>query len=190
MRVQCTCRTCGAAFDQWSNEVARGRGIYCSKACQNGDSVSLFWAKVGRAAPSGCWVWTGATNPSGYGQITRRGHRIAAHRFSYELSHGPVPPSLDVLHHCDNPPCVNPAHLFLGTHSDNMLDMARKRRRVWVSPRGTQNSMARLTDDDVRAIRLGYETGQEYMSEIARRFGVSKTTISRLIQRRTWSHVP
>lgn len=88
-----------------------------------------FWEKVDRGEE--CWTWKPefSRNPGGYGMFTpRHGARVGAHRISWELANGPIPPGMFVLHHCDNPPCVRPDHLWLGTHLDNMADMKAKGR--------------------------------------------------------------
>ncbi len=91
-----------------------------------------FWPKVEKTGT--CWVWQGATDSHGYGQIHEepRGHS-QAHRVSWELAYGPIPEGLDVLHCCDNPPCVRPTHLFLGTQLDNNLDAINKGRNYWAN---------------------------------------------------------
>lgn len=92
-------------------------------------TVDDFWARANRKGPEECWVWTGPTTDKGYGKFKN----TTAYRYSYELLVGPVPDRLHVLHRCDNPPCVNPAHLFVGTHQDNMRDKIAKGRgaKVW-----------------------------------------------------------
>ena len=88
-----------------------------------------FWAKVDKRGPDKCWPWTGARNNREYGQICIGGHQgrlLLAHRVSWELAHGSIPKGMCVLHRCDNPLCVNPCHLFLGTHRENMEDSVRR----------------------------------------------------------------
>jgi len=88
-----------------------------------------FWSKV-QCLPGPCWLWTGTRQHNGYGRILVDGRMRQAHRVSYELTFGPVPAGLQVCHKCDNPPCVNPDHLFVGTQSDNLFDQGRKGRNA------------------------------------------------------------
>lgn len=144
-----------------------------------------FWAKVAIAGADDCWAWTASVNHKGYGRIAVGGPRtprLAAHRYSYELHAGPIPQGMFVCHRCDNPPCVNPAHLFLGTPADNSADMLAKgrcRSHGVLGPcpklRG-QRSAAKLTlaqlDEIWRA--AGSQT------EISERFGISQSHVSRI----------
>jgi hypothetical protein len=92
--------------------------------------LERFWSKVGKGSAASCWEWTGARIPQGYGSLgTRERSQIGAHRISWSIHNGPIPPGMFVLHRCDNPPCVNPAHLFLGTQLDNMRDKLQKGRQ-------------------------------------------------------------
>lgn len=110
-----------------------------------------FWSKVDKSDSEGCWLWTGSRNAKGYGHYCiRRSRTRYAHRFAYSLTYGPVSSRIMVCHKCDNPPCVRPDHLFLGTNSDNIQDSLKKGR----FPVGDASPQSRITDDQVAAIRL------------------------------------
>jgi hypothetical protein len=143
-----------------------------------------FWERVDRRSSDECWEWKGHRIPTGYGQITQRGRRTSTHRRAWELARGPIPEGLCVLHRCDNPPCCNPAHLWLGTQADNSADRDRKGRAAV----GEGNGKSRLTRDDVLAIHLLVSYGLSW-SKAARSFGVSKGTVAAIISGRTWRHV-
>jgi hypothetical protein len=129
---------------------------------------------------TGCWLWAGNVNRKGYGSVSiRRSTNDRAHRVSWRLHKGEIPPSLWVLHKCGVPSCVNPDHLFLGTCADNLQDMARKGRQVFQrhpekAPRGTRNGNAKLTESKVAAIR---SSGGTCIVRAAR-YGVSQSLIS------------
>ena len=155
----------------------------------------LFWIQ---AAPddSGCWNWTGSFDGKGYGRIRgygRKGHDLRAHRAAYEMVNGPIPAGNYVCHHCDNPRCVRPDHLFAGTQLDNMRDMAAKGRQAFQrhpggAPRGTRNGSAKLTEADVRAIRRERQEGASLVA-LGLRYGVNHTTISGIARGRLWKHI-
>lgn len=189
---KCKEKECNAAM------VARG---YCGKcymrAKRRGDLKNdplqerapleqRLWRNVEKT--DGCWLWRGALNQKGYGSIQEGGKgskRVATHRLSYQLANGPVPDGLFVLHKCDVPNCVNPDHLWLGTHEDNMRDMREKGRASTDAPKGTHNGKALLNEGIVRYIRaspLGH-------AALSRELGVSPNCIRGVRTGRTWSHV-
>ena len=134
---------------------------------------------------TGCWVWSGflreGCGPSGWGTYGRCGNHYA-HRMSWELYRGLVPPKLYVCHRCDNPPCVNPGHLFLGNATENMRDAWDKGRM----PRGEQCRKAKLTEYAVRLIRERAANGATQRF-LAADFNVTQTTISHVIHKRSWA---
>jgi hypothetical protein len=146
-----------------------------------------------RTKPEGdCLVWTGHRDGAGYGRLGSKkfpGLNFA-HRASWHLAHGAFDHSLRILHRCDNPGCVKPEHLFIGTQADNVADMVAKGRLVPPAKRfGAANPLARLTDAEVREIRRSVSSGECSQIEAARRFSVSPMTVSRAVRRQSWSHV-
>lgn len=142
-----------------------------------------FWKYVNKT--NDCWLWTGAVNHWGYGMINsggKNGKAYRAHRISWEIHNGPIPTGINVLHHCDNPPCVNPAHLFLGTIADNNEDMTSKGRRRGGSPAGDNHPRRQITDAQIAQIRAEYIPGVTPMKLFADRYGVTITTIWRKIR--------
>lgn len=137
---------------------------------------------------AGCWLWTGTRTKAGYGQLGVSRRRPYAHRLSYQTFVGPIPDGLDVCHHCDRPPCINPDHLFTGTATDNALDMVRKGRARYRTSPGSRHPMAKLTDKQVLEIRRRVTAG-ENQHDLAAEFGVVNTTISMIHRRRIWRHL-
>lgn len=145
-----------------------------------------FWSKVSRG--NGCWEWAANRQVAGYGQFTiRDGVPTVAHRVSFALTYGPIPPGGVVCHTCDNPPCVRPDHLFLGTQADNAADMFAKGRQG-IRHHGEAKPSARLTEAEVREIRAA-PAHFGVLRELSRQYGVSNTTIRKIRTGEKWSHV-
>ena len=144
-----------------------------------------FWEKVSKSA--GCWEWT-ANKINGYGRIGLTSSRkaIFAHRLRYEIHYGPVPDGMFVLHKCDNPGCVRPDHLFLGTKADNNRDRAQKGRSRPV--KGESHGRSKITSQDVRRMRQLYKSGRTPAS-LGREFGISAAQASGIVRGKFWRHV-
>jgi hypothetical protein len=142
--------------------------------------------------PSGCHLWMANKNNKGYGMIREGGvkPKILAHRVSYSLNVGEIPAGLHVLHSCDTPACVNPAHLFLGTHAENMADKEAKGRsnHKAKSNAGSSHAQSKLTEADIPIIRELFANGL-LLRDIAKRFGVAKATIGGVTGGFSWKHV-
>ena len=130
-----------------------------------------FWSKVRKT--SFCWIWTAGKFSQGYGGFKINGKTEKAHRISWTLTYGEIPDGLDVLHDCDNRPCVRPNHLFLGTHQDNMTDMVNKGR----SKKGESNGRAKLTQKEVLQLRAGKEISTQ----------VSPRQLKRILTEEQWN---
>lgn len=135
--------------------------------------------------PNGCIHFIGFRDKNGYGRIRiggRKGESRLAHRISYEIAYGEIPDGLCLCHKCDNPSCINPEHLFVGTHADNMEDAAKKGRMR----RGEEKSISKLKEVDIPIIRA--DPRPQHV--IAKDYGVSQTVIGDVKLRVTWKHVP
>jgi HNH endonuclease len=149
-----------------------------------------FWKHVEVKAPTECWLWRGY-KAKGYGQLMLPDRRwLKVHRFSWELATGKSADGFCVLHHCDTPLCVNPAHLYRGTFADNARDRRDRRRGIEFRQNGENNASAKLSDSDVRTIRHMHQSGRYSQKSIAELFGVSQMSVSLIVRRKLWKHLP
>lgn len=201
--VECACG-CGLAFPRLDTRGRARRFIHGHNGRmrrrprpQKATPAQKFWARVDTAGE--CWTWTAGRSKQGYGWFSCQAVRWAAHRFSWVLHFGPIPPGIDVLHSCDNPPCVRPDHLFLGTDADNAADKESKGRGNHPSGlrhgsrtrpdrvlRGERHPGAKLTAPDVMVIRRRYAAGGVSQQLLAREFGVARSTVCAVVRGEHW----
>lgn len=185
-----TCKNCGQKI------AGNGQMVMHLKNCGVPFDAAKFWSRMDKRA-DGCWLWTGCTYNAGYGSVSWKdspiGKRrmVGTNRVAWMLTHGPIPEGLDVCHTCDRPLCCNPAHLWLGTHQDNISDAQRKGRNA----RGERSNRNKLTEASVREIRRDWRKAgngrrcRTNGNELARRYGVQEGAITAVIYGRTWKHV-
>lgn len=184
-RVIKHCETCGKEISFAPSRESRYSVRFCSRKCYWNESPSdRFWKRVERLGPipshlpnlGNCWIWTGNKIHSGYGQIGVGGKMISTHRFSFMLSNGD-PGDMCVLHRCDNPSCVRPDHLFLGTHSDNMRDRDSKNRQA----SGDRSGARTCPESRARGLRHGFAIHPE-LRPVGERHGRSKLTKEQVME--------
>lgn len=171
------CEQCGLEFHIVTAALRQpGQGRFCSRTCRDlgatRPSAERFWPKVQRG--DGCWEWRGGYNTCGYGSFWHNNKSTFAHRVAYELSYGTIPDGLWVLHRCDNRACVRPDHLFLGDRTDNVRDAAKKGRLVH-----------RLSPTQRATIRARYADKSISQTDLAREYGVARTSIQQVL-RSSW----
>lgn len=185
-----TCPYCSSPIRRraWQKPNEYEKTLFCSRSCSSKsraqDGRRAITSRVEVGDKSHCWIWLGHKNNKGYGYVSVGGKLDVAHRHAWRAFCGGIPNGMHVLHHCDNPPCCNPDHLFLGTNADNVRDRIAKGRSADV--RGAKNGRAKLTEDDVRAIRMDSKSH----GRVAREYGVRPYTVQMIRQRKTWAHVP
>lgn len=159
--------------------------------------MERFWSKVDVRGSDECWEWKAARNRHGYGYFRYKSKHAKAHRVSWELTQGEIPDGINVLHRCDNPPCCNPAHLFLGTQAENMSDKVAKGRQqrgegCRAKPerraRGSRNGRATLNELQVVGMMARHLQGVS-VAQVAREFNAPYKTVSSIIRGENWSHI-
>lgn len=185
------CEFCGK---QTQSKFASQLKRFCSRRCSARHTAPVrsktpeeFLACVQKGDPGACWPWTGARQRQGYGICSYGGQGWLTHRLAFFLFTGTHPGELCVCHRCDNPPCCNPTHLFLGTQADNTRDMVEKGRER--HPFGSAHGRAKLADADVIAILDAYHVHGENLRTIASRYPVHKHSVRSIVRGESWLHL-
>ena len=186
--IEQTCEHCGKVFQASHKKVRQGKGRFCSVHCRAKMAArkpvdERFWANVQQSkSVNDCWLWTGNITVHGYGFMSVEGKIWPAHRLSYTMHYGPIPDGLLVCHACNTPRCVRPNHLYLGSDKDNARD------KVLSMPLALR-TRGKMTSSTVKKIRNMATQGVSKHA-IAKRFGLSYTTVWAIVTRKTWAHIP
>lgn len=183
-----SCKRCDTKYQSWG-----GNRGYCSLACRFWSNVEDGSIPSHRPELGPCWIGLWSRRGRWHCHLPVNGKYVAAHRIAWELTHGPIPTGMNVLHKCDEPRCVRVDHLFLGTQAENMRDCSRKgrihlQRHPEKSLKGGRHGNAELWEDAVRAIREAAAGGIS-QKRLAKVYGVSTSTISSVVKRKAWRHI-
>lgn len=152
------------------------------------DQIKAFWSKVAITADDNqCWLWLAGRNNKGYGNAYWDGKAQKAHRMAWMFPNYVIPSEMKICHSCDNPQCVNPRHLFLGTQQENVDDMRQKGREN--KAKGELAHTHKLTGGQVKEIRMRYALGGITQKQLAREYGIAKQNIWLIIQKKVWKHI-
>jgi len=151
------------------------------------NQLSDVWKKINRRGEDDCWEWVGACDSGGYGRMGLDGKYHPVHRLAYKSIYGNISDKINVLHTCDNRKCCNPNHLFLGTDKDNAIDKVRKGRQQRLC--GELNGRCKLTNEQVKEIRILYSTNNYSYTQLSNKYNVTKANISNIINYKLWKHI-
>ena len=180
MKYTIICKTCQKEF---STKYKTAK--YCCYPCAKpNDPNKLFWSKVDKNDPSGCWIYKGCVDKNGYGRVVFDRKADKAHRLSWKLLRGEIPSGMSVLHSCDNPPCCNPDHLSIGTTKENIWDCCRKNRRVQRRPRSVEDP------EIVYQIREDFDSQKYRMKFLVEKYGLKESVIRNIGRRLSWAYLP
>jgi hypothetical protein len=183
MKYPVICNRCGKCFSISPSRHKSGK-YFCSRQCRySATPEEIFWSRVNKRGPDECWEWEGRKS-KGYGVFDKNWKWIRAHVFSYELHFRPVGEGMEVMHSCDNPGCVNPAHLRQGTHLENMQDLKERGHVNYRS--GEEHPMAKLNWKMVHQIRDEYIPKYGSIVRLGRKHNVSAAAISSIVHNKNW----
>ena len=188
------CKFCNKSYTSENYLVKNNKTKFCSKSCKSknaiiknlGTPIERFFKNIKDENTSDCWLWKTYNHNDGYGTLHINRKRIYAHRYSWIIHYGEIPKGLFVCHKCDNPKCVNPEHLFLGTNTDNVNDMIKKGRKK--QAKGNDYSRAKLKSEDVIDIRKMMKEGKKAI-EIAKLYKITAQHVRIIYRKLNWAHI-